>query len=68
MGRTGIMLAFAVVGFFLGVGLYWLGVGLGPYLKKLLPALAQTGWIIAGLIGALITVILLLIWSYTSKT
>jgi hypothetical protein len=68
MGRTGIMLAFAVVGFFLGIGLYWLGEYLGPYLVKVLPALAQTGWIIAGLLGALITVILLLIWSYSSKS
>jgi hypothetical protein len=68
MGRTGIILAFAVVGFFLGIGLYWLGLFGYPYLEKVLPILAQTGWIIAGLLGAIIMVILLLIWSYTSKS
>jgi hypothetical protein len=68
MGRTGIMLAFAVIGFFLGIGLYWLGKYMGPYLLEWLPMLAQADWIIAGLIGALITVIMLIIWSYSSKS
>lgn len=68
MGRTGIMLAFAVVGFFLGIGLYALGRYMYPYLLLYLPYLAQADWLIAGVIGAVITLILLLIWSYTSKS
>lgn len=68
MGRLGILLAFAIVGYFLGVALYYLFKNLYPWLIEMLPMLAQADWLIAGFIGAIVVVIVVIIWSYTSRS
>lgn len=67
MGRLGILLAFAIVGYFLGVAMYYLFTNLAPWLMEMLPYLAQADWLIAGFVGAIIVVIVVVVWSYTSK-
>ncbi len=68
MGRLGVLLAFAIVGYFLGVALYYLFKNLYPWLIEMLPMLAQADWLIAGFIGAIVVVIVVVIWSYTSRS
>jgi hypothetical protein len=67
MGRLGILLAFAIVGYFLGVAMYYLFKNLYPWLLEVIPYLAQADWLIAGFVGAIVVVIVVIIWSYTSK-
>ncbi|MGQ9759866.1 MAG: hypothetical protein ACUVQ5_04795 [Candidatus Methanomethylicaceae archaeon] len=68
MGRVGVLTAFAVIGFFLGIAAYYMGKNLTPWLEKVSPILINADWIIAGLIGAVVTVIIVVVWSYTSKS
>jgi len=68
MGRTGVLIAFAVIGYFIGVAAYYMGKHLTPWLLQVLPFLAQADWVIAGIIGAIVTVILVVVWSYTTKS
>ena len=68
MGRLGVLLAFAIVGYFVGVALYYLFKNMYPWLLEMLPFLAQADWLIAGFIGAIVVVIVVVIWSYTSKS
>ena len=68
MGRLGVLLAFAIVGYFLGVALYYLFKNLYPWLIEMLPMLAQADWLIAGVIGAIVVVILVVIGPYTSSS
>jgi len=67
MGRTGVFLAFAVIGWFLGVALFYVFTSLAPWLGQVLPQLLQADWLIAGFIGAIFTVLLVFIWSYTTR-
>ena len=66
MRRLTVLIAFAIVGFFLGIGAYYLGKNLSPWLQVITPPLVAADWVIAGLIGALVTVILIVVWSYSS--
>jgi len=67
MGRIGILLAFAVIGFFIGIEALYIGRYLAPLLEQI-PGMFQAEWIFAGLFGAVITIILVVIWSYTTKS
>jgi hypothetical protein len=67
MGRTGVLLAIAVIGYFIGVAGYYLLKNLSPWLEQVLPMLLQAEWVISGLFGAVFAVILVVIWSYTTK-
>ena len=67
MGRTGILLAFAVIGYFLGIAVYLVFKNLAPWLASVIPYLVQADWVISGFVGALFTVILVVIWSYTTR-
>lgn len=68
MGRIGVLTAFAVIGFFLGIAAYYMGKNLTPWLEKVSPLLINVDWIIAGVIGAIVTVIVVVVWSYTTKS
>jgi len=67
MGRTGILIAIAVIGYFLGVAGYYVFKNLAPWLSQFLPTLLQAEWLISGFVGAIFAVILVIIWSYSSK-
>ena len=66
MGRLRVLTAFAIIGFFLGIAAFYTGKNLSPWLQRITPLLVQADWIIAGIIGAIVTVILLVVWSYTT--
>jgi len=68
MGRTGIIIAIAVIGYFLGVAAYYVFKNLEPWLMQVLPYLMQAEWVISGFVGALFAVILVIVWSYTTKS
>ncbi len=68
MGRTGILIAIAVIGYFLGVAAYYIFKNLEPWLQQVLPTLIQAEWLISGFVGAIFAVILIIIWSYSSKS
>lgn len=68
LGRIGVLTAFAVIGFFLGIAAYYMGKNLTPWLEKVSPLLINVDWIIAGVIGAIVTVIVVVVWSYTTKS
>jgi len=68
MGRTGVLIAFAVIGYFVGVAAYYIGKHVWPWLLEVLPFLAQGLSQIAGIIGAIVTVVLVVVWSYTTKS
>jgi predicted ferric reductase len=67
MGRTAILLAFAVVGYVLGIVVYYIFKNLATWFSPLLSYLAQADWIIAGFVGAIFSVLLVILWSYTTK-
>lgn len=67
MGRTAVILAIAVIGYFLGVAGYYVFKELRPWLENI-PTLLQAEWIISGLVGAIFAVVLVVIWSYTTKS
>jgi uncharacterized membrane protein len=67
MGRTGILLAFAVIGYFLGIAVFLVASVVAPWLANILPYLVQADWVISGFVGALFTVVLVVIWSYTTR-
>jgi len=67
MGRTGILVEIAVIGYFLGVAGYYIFKNLEPWLMQVLPNLLQAEWLISGFVGAIFSVILVVIWSYSSK-
>lgn len=68
MGRVSVLTAFAVIGFFLGVAAYYMGKNLTPWLEKVSPYLRSADWLIAGVIGAIVTVIVVVVWSYTTRS
>jgi hypothetical protein len=68
MGRTGIIIAIAVIGYFLGVAAYYVFKNLEPWLMQVLPYLMQAEWVISGFVGAIFAVILVIVWSYTTKS
>lgn len=68
VGRVAVLTAFAVIGYFLGVAAYYMGKNLTPWLEKISPFLVNADWVIAGVIGAIVTVIVVVAWSYTSKS
>lgn len=68
MGRTAVILAIAVIGYFLGVAGYYIFKELRPWIEQVLPTLWQAEWIISGLVGAVFAVLLVVIWSYTTKS
>ncbi len=61
------MIAFAVIGYFVGVAAFYLFRNLEPWIREALPMLVSAEWVVAGLIGAVVTVILVVVWSYTSS-
>ena len=67
MGRTGIIIAIAVIGYFLGVAAYYVFKNLEPWLMQVLPYLIQAEWVISGFVGTVFAVILVIVWSYTTK-
>lgn len=67
MGRTGILLAFAVIGYFLGIVVYYVFKNLAVWLGPLMAYLLQADWVIAGFVGALFAVVLVILWSYTTR-
>jgi len=62
------LIAFAVIGYFIGVAAFYLFRNLEPWIREVLPMLVSAEWVVAGLIGAVVTVILVVVWSYTSRT
>ena len=67
MGKTAVLLAIAIIGYFLGIAIYFMLQNLVPYLATILPQFLQLGWVISGFVGAIFAVILVVIWSYTTK-
>jgi hypothetical protein len=67
MGRKALLSAFAIIGFFLGVAAYYMGKNLAIWIERYLPLLSGIDWIIAGIAGAVITVIIVVVWAYATS-
>ena len=62
--RAKILLAFALLGFLAGIVAYYSYSVLVPWIQQILPDIIWAPWFISGIVGALITVIILIAWAY----
>ncbi|MCC6013838.1 MAG: hypothetical protein LM593_05675 [Candidatus Verstraetearchaeota archaeon] len=66
MGRKALLSAFAIIGFFLGIAGYYMFKNIANLVEKY-SLLSSIDWIIAGIAGAIITVILVVVWAYATS-
>jgi len=67
VGRAKVLIAFAVLGYLLGVGAYYLFRYLEPYLRQIPSTILWEGWFISGVLGAILAVLLVIAWAYLSS-
>ena len=63
--KAKIVLAFAALGFLAGVIAYYTYSYVVPWVQEILPNLLWAPWFISGLVGAVLTIIIIVIWAYT---
>jgi len=61
--RITIVLLFALLGFFAGVIAFFSYTVAVPWLQVVLPGIVWAPWFISGLAGALITLVILIVWA-----
>ncbi|MCS7098665.1 MAG: hypothetical protein NZ922_06780 [Candidatus Methanomethyliaceae archaeon] len=67
MGRKALLTLFAIIGFFLGVFIYYVSKKLPSLIQQLLPIFANFEWIFAGIIGSIVTVMAVVVWAYATS-
>ncbi|MEM0100933.1 MAG: hypothetical protein QW522_01675 [Candidatus Methanomethyliaceae archaeon] len=67
MGRKALLTLFAIIGFFLGIFIYYLSKKLPIIIQQFLPIFSNLEWIFAGIIGAVVTVMVVVIWAYATS-
>jgi len=59
---------FAVLGFIAGVVANFTYHYVLPVILAIFPQILSVEWILSGLAGAILTVVLMLVWAYTSRS
>jgi len=67
MGRIKAFALFALLGFVAGVVVNLVYRTAFPILLKILPEIFRAEWIVSGLVGSILTMIMLVLWAYLSK-
>ena len=67
MSRTVVLTAFAILGFLIGIAVYALMDSLAPIIVQVLLATLKKKWILAGFLGALTSVITVVVWAYATS-
>jgi len=67
MGRIKTFGLFALLGFVAGVGVNLVYRMAFPIILKTLPEILRAEWVVSGLVGSLLTMIMLVLWAYLSK-
>jgi len=67
MGRIKTFGLFALLGFVAGVGVNLVYRIAFPVLLKIMPEILRAEWIVSGLVGSVLTMIMLVLWAYLSK-
>ena len=67
MGRIKILGLFALLGFVAGIVANFAYHEVFPILLKIVPEILRSEWILSGLAGSLLTIIMLVLWAYLSR-
>ena len=67
MGRIKAFGLFALLGFVAGVVVNFVYRIAFPILLKTLPEILRVEWVVSGLVGSILTMIMLVLWAYLSK-
>ena len=67
MGRIKILGLFALLGFIAGVIANFAHHAVFSILLKIVPEILRSEWILSGLAGSLLTIIMLVLWAYLSR-
>jgi len=67
MGRTKILGLFALLGFIAGVAANFAYHKVFPILLQIVPEILRAEWVLSGLAGSLLTIIMIVLWAYLSK-
>jgi len=67
MSRIGVLTAFALLGFLIGIAVYSLMDFLAPLIVQVLLASLKKKWVLAGVLGALTSVITVVVWAYATS-
>lgn len=65
-GRIKVFGTFALLGFIAGVAANFAYNRVFPALLKIFPEILRVDWVLSGFAGALLTVIMLVLWAYLS--
>ena len=66
--RIKVLGTFALLGFVAGIAANLLYHTAWPWLLKAFPTILQVEWMVSGLVGALLTIIMLVLWVYLSRS
>lgn len=66
-GRIKILASFALLGFIAGVAANFAYHTVWPLLLSFFPTILQVEWVVSGIAGATLTLIMLILWAYLSK-
>jgi len=66
-GRIKILASFALLGFIAGVAANFVYNRVLPALLQLFPEILLAEWVLSGIAGAVLTLIMLVLWAYLSK-
>ncbi|UCF58526.1 MAG: hypothetical protein JSV15_05510 [Candidatus Bathyarchaeota archaeon] len=64
--RIKVLGTFALLGFFAGIAANLLYHTAWPWLLRTFPTILQVEWVVSGLAGALLTLVMLVLWVYLS--
>jgi len=67
VGRIKAFGLFALLGFVAGVVVNFVYRIAFPILLKTLPEILRVEWVVSGLVGSILTMIMLVLWAYLSK-
>ena len=66
-GRIKILASFVLLGFIAGVAGNFIYYTAGPWLLTFFPAILRIEWVLSGIAGAVLTLIMLVLWAYLSR-
>lgn len=66
-GRIKILASFALLGFIAGVAANFTYHTVWPWLLAFFPTILQIEWVLSGIAGAALTLIMLVLWAYLSR-
>jgi len=66
-GRIKILASFALLGFIAGVAANFAYHTVLPALLRIFPEILLTEWVLSGIAGTVLTLIIVILWAYLSK-